>query len=158
MHEQLGVTMFLHEAPKDEFNPDGYYEDVAITNINEYVMRGKCLVTDLIGYIEGYEREVLLLKKPWGVKDARIAMLGAIYKYMFPNANIIFVKRNEDLVIKSLQRKYSWTIAACQNHINHVKIYNEVIWKDRIWASLDMTEKRTDDEIKTAILERTREL
>ena len=155
LHEQLGVTMFIHEAPKDMFNPDGYYEDVAISNINEYLMRQKAFIKDHITYVRRHEQEV---SKPWGLKDARLSYLGPVYKYLFPQANVILLNRDEDLVIKSMKRKYHWDTDHCVDHLETVKIYSKVIWGDRVFASLDMTERRTDEDISTAILEGRREL
>lgn len=158
MHEQMGILMFLRETPPDEFNPNGYFEDKNVTDMNEGHITKANSAQDIISFLNDYKRKVIKYKQPWGLKDARINFLGPIYKYVFPRANVIALHRDPDDTAKSLHKKYGWGQTMILNHLLVAILYRDMVWKDNIWATLDMTEKRTDDEIKTAILERTMEI
>lgn len=157
MHEKMGIKMFYQQAKADEFNPDGYYEDVGITNINEHYIRGSIDVFDLIKGINRYIHIMEDMNVPWGLKDGRIAILSPMYKHVLPNARIIRVYRNGSDIIRSQIRKYGFTEEHIKRRIFMTNISIDAVWGDNIWASLNMTERRTDEEIENTIRERIRE-
>ena len=85
MHENMGIKMFIHPQKPDEFNPKGYYEDVEVTNLNELCIRGEVNFRQHIEYMREYIRTITSLHVEWGLKDGRIALLGALYKYLMPD-------------------------------------------------------------------------
>ena len=157
MHEKMGIKMYYKATEADEFNPEGYYEDIGITNINEHYIRSR---VDAFALIKGVKRYIHIMKEmnvPWGLKDARISILAPIYKHVLPDARIIRVFRNGLDIIRSQMRKYGFTEDHIKLRIFMTNITIDAVWGDNIWASLNMTERRTNEEIENVIRERIRE-
>jgi len=158
MHEQMDITMFMHPPEPDEFNPGGYYEDVEVTNTNELAIRGDITVFDHIRLIDKYKTHMVMREEPWGLKDGRIALLAPVYKLFLPNARIIRLYRKAEDVIKSMMKKYKWDFEKARVREFITNVYIDAVWGDNIWASLNMTKKRTDSEIKNVISNRIKEI
>ena len=158
LHEQLGVTMFMTPPEPDEFNPDGYYEDLDVSNLNELAIRTVITPMDFIEKITIYSKEMIRRGKAWGLKDGRIAILSPLYYRLFPKAKVIRLCREPKLVVASMMRKYGWDRKKAELRIFMDNLFIDAVWKNNICASLDMTERRTDSDIKLTILKGTREL
>lgn len=156
MHRNMGITMFLDPILSDKFVPSGYYEDKVVINTNELFLRNKMSAKQFLILMEEYIKKQT---PPWGLKDGRIGTIAPFYKRLLPDAKIIRLYRNKEDIKKSMKHKWPhWAESDIDNRIFVTDVIADAVWGDNIWASLDMTERRSDEEIENAIRERTREI
>ena len=109
----MGYYMGLEYAPSDWRNPDGFFEDINIVNLNE------AFVADRLGYMEWRSKICSYFKQmmdasptdKWGFKDTRLlygAMMGSMLE-IFESPTFVLCKRDPELVKKSLMKCFGYS-------------------------------------------------
>jgi len=141
LHENLKINMGSRFR-SDETNPQGFYEDLEIKNLNIELLEdgrwGKEKIHNLLA----------LKKEPFGIKDPRVCNLWQVYKQIInKDTKIIVTIRDANQVIRSMIRWYNWSEVYCRNLIaaRLFGINQLLIGKSALL--IDFSIKRKDEEL-----------
>jgi len=153
LHEKMGVSMGLKFKPDDPVTPEGHYEAEEINNINAAFHDCRITWHEWWERLLAYTLEMHKLEQPWGFKDPKCSVpdvLGYLICF-YPDPIFIRCVRKREQVIKSLLTNFDMPQADAENIYNFNTQSLDRILPGKKFIELDMSERRTDEEIATAI-------
>lgn len=138
LHEKCGINMGTKFRLPDEQNPKGYYEDLNFRNLNDSYLRNKIR---LVNFVENIFKLIEKKEEPWGLKDPRLTRLLPHYITLMPEYKIIRCQRNEDDVIKSCIKCYSWPYASARSEIETREKLLNLFLAGKRYLTINFTER-----------------
>jgi len=143
----LGISMGKRFREPDSSNPQGFYEDLDILELNDMLLTGQCTINYFQKKLDKF------INKSEGVKDPRICHLFKYYR-KYP-ARYILCTRRPQLIIKSMMANYGWSEEESKQLLMVRLNGIDRLLEGRDALRIDFSSKRTDSELTNLL---TREL
>lgn len=127
--EQSGLRLSAELEPESEDNPEGHFEDLAISHLlqdfvyslgmSPYLPRADNWVdaptydATRVGLVQAVRSELAASPKAWGFKDPRVSLTWPMWQQVFTEVKVtpapVFCSRDAASVVRSLIRAYGFT-------------------------------------------------
>ncbi|MCP4597057.1 hypothetical protein [Neptuniibacter sp.] len=137
--------------PYDPITPDGHYEEKVISDIHQQFTYGELVYTGWHNALSDYTRKRLEEGAPWGFKQPNNSLphiLGALICF-YPDPIWVRCSRSKKQTIKSLVEKCGLPDTVAAEGVYYINNQGpEVLLKGRKVVFMEMSERRTDEEIQ----------